>query len=111
MKTKWVRLREKTLHTMIIFQIVLAVISLQSLSFAFTWQVISTKNVKKATETSFLSRASFRNTKEQVTGAVCAQNTKHSHPMPDGLPYLKNSYYLLRHGQSLANVEGAKIIL
>jgi hypothetical protein len=96
---------------MIIFQIVLAVISLQSRSFAFTWKVISKKNVEKTRETSVLSRASFRNRNDQVTGAVCAQCTKHSHPMPDGLPHLKHSYYLLRHGQSLANVEGAKIIL
>mmetsp|Transcript_24750 Transcript_24750/g.35523 ORF Transcript_24750/g.35523 Transcript_24750/m.35523 type:complete len:87 (-) Transcript_24750:8-268(-) len=35
--------------------------------------------------------------------------TKHSPPMPAPLPKLKHSYYLLRHGQSLANVEGATV--
>lgn len=93
---------------MTIFQIVLVVICLQCRSFAFTWQTISTNNGKKTRGTSLVSRANFRNAKAQVTGTVYAQNTKHSHPMPDGLPCLKHSYYLLRHGQSLANVEGTE---
>jgi hypothetical protein len=90
---------------MIIFQITIAFIGFHSRAFALTWGIWS--NTKKSKKTSLISKARVVNSKREVTG-VC-EHTKHSHPMPDELPKLKHSYYLLRHGQSLANVDGAKI--